>query len=48
MRVFSAAELELLLCGVPAVDPDDWRANARYSGATAAGPLGPESPLALW
>lgn len=48
VRVFSAAELELLLCGVSRVDPGDWKAHARYSGHTAAGPLGPNSPLALW
>jgi hypothetical protein len=48
VRVFSAAELELLVCGVATVDADDWRAHARYSGLAAAGPLGPESPLAQW
>jgi hypothetical protein len=46
--VFSAAELELLVCGVATVDADDWQAHARYSGHTAASPLGPESPLAQW
>ena len=30
--VLSAKELELLLCGLPTINVDDWRGNAQYRG----------------
>lgn len=33
--LFDEYELELLLCGVPTIDVDDWKANCAYSGYTA-------------
>lgn len=30
MAEFDASELELLLCGLPAIDLDDWKANVEY------------------
>ena len=32
LSVFDHQELELLLCGVPTVDVEDWKANTRYRG----------------
>jgi E3 ubiquitin-protein ligase NEDD4 len=32
LTVFDANELELILCGLPNIDMDDWRANTLYSG----------------
>lgn len=36
MSVFDHQELELVLCGVPTIDVDDWKKNTRYRGAYAA------------
>jgi E3 ubiquitin-protein ligase NEDD4 len=33
LAVFDSMELELLLCGLPIIDVDDWEANTRYSGS---------------
>ena len=30
MAEFDASELELLLCGLPAIDLEDWKANVEY------------------
>ena len=30
MAEFDASELELLLCGMPAIDIEDWKANVEY------------------
>lgn len=32
LTVFDANELELILCGLPEIDMDDWQANTIYSG----------------
>jgi len=32
MTIFDANELELILCGLPNIDMDDWQANTNYSG----------------
>jgi len=32
LTVFDANELELILCGLPKIDMDDWEANTIYSG----------------
>jgi len=33
LTVFDANELELILCGLPRLDMDDWESNSIYSGA---------------
>eukprot|EP00898_Chlorokybus_atmophyticus_P005382 jgi/Chlat1/5845/Chrsp4S06369 len=33
MVVFDCQELELLMCGLPDIDVEDWQANTRYGGA---------------
>eukprot|EP00288_Rhodomonas_lens_P011950 CAMPEP_0177746564 /NCGR_PEP_ID=MMETSP0484_2-20121128/30930_1 /TAXON_ID=354590 /ORGANISM="Rhodomonas lens, Strain RHODO" /LENGTH=597 /DNA_ID=CAMNT_0019261309 /DNA_START=30 /DNA_END=1820 /DNA_ORIENTATION=+ len=48
LRIFSEHDLELLLCGLPSIDVEAWRAAARYSGQTLAGALSAESELAGW
>ena len=32
LTVFDYQELELMLCGLPEIDMDDWEANTIYSG----------------
>ena len=32
LTIFDPSELELLLCGLPTIDMDDWEGNAIYSG----------------
>mmetsp|Transcript_26832 Transcript_26832/g.40608 ORF Transcript_26832/g.40608 Transcript_26832/m.40608 type:complete len:741 (-) Transcript_26832:665-2887(-) len=32
LTVFDFQELELLMCGLPEIDMDDWKANTEYSG----------------
>jgi E3 ubiquitin-protein ligase NEDD4 len=32
LTVFDFQELELMLCGLPTIDMDDWQANTIYSG----------------
>jgi len=46
LSVFDAAELELLLCGLPDVDVDDWAAHTRYHGAYAR--RGARHPVVRW
>lgn len=36
LAVFDSGELELLLCGLPTINVDDWRANTRYLGCFKA------------
>ena len=49
LDIFAAQELELLLCGMPAIKVEEWKASAIYSGNHRDGlPFGPDSPLALW
>jgi E3 ubiquitin-protein ligase NEDD4 len=33
LTIFDSQELELLMCGLPEIDIDDWRENTEYSGA---------------
>lgn len=33
LTVFDANELELILCGLPDIDVDDWQVNTNYKGA---------------
>lgn len=33
LTIFDFQELELVMCGLPHIDVDDWMANTRYSGA---------------
>jgi len=35
LMVFDAQELELMLCGLPTIDVEDWRANTEYRGSIA-------------
>ena len=37
LTVFDPNELELILCGLPSIDIDDWEANTIYSGMCAEG-----------
>lgn len=32
LSVFDSNELELILCGLPTIDMDDWEANTKYAG----------------
>ena len=32
LTVFDSHELELILCGLPTIDMDDWEANTKYAG----------------
>ena len=36
LTIFDFQELELLLCGLPEIDIDDWRENTEYSGTFEA------------
>jgi E3 ubiquitin-protein ligase HUWE1 len=35
IRIFNEKELELLICGLPDIDVDDWRNNTEYYGYTS-------------
>jgi len=48
IRIFSDQELDLLLCGLPKIDVDDWRKWSRYSGASKDQPLTEMSQLSVW
>ena len=37
LTIFDFQELELLLCGLPNIDVDDWMENTRYSGVFIVG-----------
>jgi len=36
LTVFDPNELELILCGLPTIDMDDWESNTTYSGTCSA------------
>lgn len=36
LTVFDPSELELILCGLPSIDMDDWESNTIYSGTCSA------------
>lgn len=38
VEMFDEQELELIICGLPNIDIDDWRRNAVYQGYTATSP----------
>lgn len=46
LTVFDANELELILCGLPTIDMNDWRAHTNYSGLFET--KGPGSPVIQW
>ncbi|KAF0699525.1 Aste57867_9921 [Aphanomyces stellatus] len=39
LMVFDYQELELVLCGVPDIDVDDWKANTQYSHELVSSPV---------
>jgi len=46
LSVFDYNELELLLCGLPEIDVEDWLKNTQYKGAY--GNDGPNHPVMKW
>jgi HECT-domain (ubiquitin-transferase) len=46
VTVFDANELELILCGLPTIDMNDWRAHTNYSGLFET--QSPSSPVIQW
>jgi hypothetical protein len=36
VKIFTVSELELLICGLPKIDVEDWQTNTTYTGYTAA------------
>lgn len=36
LNIFDEGELELMLCGLPEIDVEDWRRNSEYSGGYSA------------
>ena len=46
LTIFDANELELILCGLPTIDMDDWRANTKYSGLFEG--RGPSEQAVKW
>lgn len=46
LTIFDANELELILCGLPEIDLDDWRNNVRYTGFLET--KGRTSEVARW
>merc|ERR1719446_1724518 len=46
LTVFDANELELILCGLPEIDMDDWQRNTNYSGSCEA--RGKSTPVVQW
>lgn len=46
--IFDFMELELLLCGLPNIDVDDWIENSRYSGIFSEGDEMHEVCVWLW
>ena len=45
-NVFDAGELELLLCGLPSIDVEDWKANTEYTGQFEEFEL--DEPVVRW
>jgi HECT-domain (ubiquitin-transferase) len=46
LTVFDFQELELLMCGLPEIDLDDWQENTEYSGDFEH--VGADSPVCQW
>eukprot|EP00537_Pseudo-nitzschia_pungens_P013973 CAMPEP_0172383768 /NCGR_PEP_ID=MMETSP1061-20121228/1579_1 /TAXON_ID=37318 /ORGANISM="Pseudo-nitzschia pungens, Strain cf. pungens" /LENGTH=972 /DNA_ID=CAMNT_0013112101 /DNA_START=55 /DNA_END=2973 /DNA_ORIENTATION=+ len=46
LTVFDPCELELILCGLPVIDMDDWMDNTKYSGLFES--KGKNSPVIQW
>jgi len=46
LTVFDFQELELLMCGMPKIDMDDWIENSEYSGEYEG--IGPDHPTVEW
>jgi len=46
LTIFDFQELELLMCGLPTIDMDDWRANTEYSGKYNA--IGSDHEVCQW
>lgn len=46
LTIFDANELELILCGLPRIQLDDWQANTVYAGLFAD--TGPLHPVVQW
>lgn len=48
LTVFDANELELILCGLPNIDMEDWKANTQYSGMFSTKGRGSEVVEWFW
>lgn len=46
LSVFDPKELEVILCGLPTIDVEDWKANTRYSGSLTE--TGEDDALVKW
>jgi len=46
LTVFDFQELELLMCGLPHIDMEDWKENTEYSGDFEK--YGPDYPVCQW
>lgn len=46
LTVFDFQELELLMCGLPTIDMDDWQEHTEYSGEYEG--IGPDAPSVQW
>jgi HECT-domain (ubiquitin-transferase) len=46
LTVFDFQELELLMCGLPVIDMDDWQEHTEYSGEYEG--IGPDAPSVQW
>jgi len=46
LTVFDASELELILCGLPTIDVEDWKANTEYTGLFETN--GSNEPVVEW
>lgn len=43
ISIFNEYELELLISGLPDIDPKDWQVNTKYSGGYS-----PNTPVIQW
>jgi hypothetical protein len=48
LTVFDANELELILCGLPMIDMEDWKANTLYSGCFSKCPSRDQIVMWFW
>jgi HECT-domain (ubiquitin-transferase) len=48
LGVLAPSELELLLCGAPEIDVEDWKVHTEYDCADAATAGGADSPVSQW